>query len=458
MKLGNHIVLYSPVLFYSSISQPIQLSLDCCFVDIAESKQVSSPVTAGQKYETEAFEYIDNNLESIGLMAGDDTLKENQKGLLDLLHDSKVKEEDYADQVVYQTIDDEVATKDDDDSDDLTDNDDVELRRFVEPLPPILAHELTVCYEENLEHVVKDICVDEGLPLHDSFLFDTSMDDEEYLSTYLSPGKAENGSEVVKDSAVEVIIPGPDVPNSSDEGSENAEVHCEEVENGRAENSSSNSLEKSLSLRDSPLLPEPGTDRSCHSPLSDQTSGIHQQVSPLVSFMFISANRNPNAKWPDEDHENDSKLTCSQDSLPNAVNREEEITSERHSLDSLPDELIHEVVSRLSFDTEVENAAIITFQSDSTASTSARKDMFLPNDDPMQELKTLISSKIGSELIPHPGSISMRSDSSTTSTRSFAFPVLQNEWNSSPVRMAKADRRLLRKHRRWKQRILCCKF
>lgn len=98
--------------------------------------------------------------------------------------------------------------------------------------------------------------------------------------------------------------------------------------------------------------------------------------------------------------------------------------------------------------------------------------------------------------IAHSGNISLRSDSSTTSTRSFAFPVyvkknptnqtnylfsffpclhisknskftvaycfymyrLQSEWNSSPVRMAKADRRHLRKHRGWRQGLLCCRF
>ncbi|KVI05297.1 hypothetical protein Ccrd_016381 [Cynara cardunculus var. scolymus] len=56
------------------------------------------------------------------------------------------------------------------------------------------------------------------------------------------------------------------------------------------------------------------------------------------------------------------------------------------------------------------------------------------------------------------GSVSIRSDSSTTSTRSFAFPILQTEWNSSPVRMAKADRRRLQKHRGWRHGILCCRF
>ncbi|KAJ8637111.1 hypothetical protein MRB53_011378 [Persea americana] len=56
------------------------------------------------------------------------------------------------------------------------------------------------------------------------------------------------------------------------------------------------------------------------------------------------------------------------------------------------------------------------------------------------------------------GSISFRSDSSTTSTRSFAFPILNSEWNSSPVKMAKADRRHFRKHRGWKMALLCCRF
>ncbi|KAK7275029.1 hypothetical protein RIF29_16135 [Crotalaria pallida] len=61
--------------------------------------------------------------------------------------------------------------------------------------------------------------------------------------------------------------------------------------------------------------------------------------------------------------------------------------------------------------------------------------------------------------VPYSGSISLRSDSSTTSTRSFAFPVLQSEWNSSPVRMAKADKRNYRKHKGfWKQGLLCCRF
>ncbi|XP_020109580.1 uncharacterized protein LOC109724970 [Ananas comosus] len=60
--------------------------------------------------------------------------------------------------------------------------------------------------------------------------------------------------------------------------------------------------------------------------------------------------------------------------------------------------------------------------------------------------------------IPYSGSISLRSDSSTTSTRSFAFPILQTEWNSSPVKMTKSKHRHSRKSRGWGWGLLCCKF
>ncbi|WVZ74848.1 hypothetical protein U9M48_022973 [Paspalum notatum var. saurae] len=60
--------------------------------------------------------------------------------------------------------------------------------------------------------------------------------------------------------------------------------------------------------------------------------------------------------------------------------------------------------------------------------------------------------------IAYSGNISLRSDSSTTSTRSFAFPVLQREWISSPVRMAKAERRRTRHGRAWRKGLICCKF
>ncbi|KAI7754350.1 hypothetical protein M8C21_006038 [Ambrosia artemisiifolia] len=56
------------------------------------------------------------------------------------------------------------------------------------------------------------------------------------------------------------------------------------------------------------------------------------------------------------------------------------------------------------------------------------------------------------------GSISHRSDGSNSSVRSFAFPILHNEWNSSPVRMEKVDQRQSPKYRGWRQSLMCCRF
>nr|GEW69287.1 hypothetical protein [Tanacetum cinerariifolium] len=60
--------------------------------------------------------------------------------------------------------------------------------------------------------------------------------------------------------------------------------------------------------------------------------------------------------------------------------------------------------------------------------------------------------------MPFPGGISNRSDSSATSTQSFAFPTLETESISSPVKMVKAERRHEQKQKRWRQGLICCRF
>ncbi|XP_075482303.1 uncharacterized protein LOC142522667 isoform X2 [Primulina tabacum] len=60
--------------------------------------------------------------------------------------------------------------------------------------------------------------------------------------------------------------------------------------------------------------------------------------------------------------------------------------------------------------------------------------------------------------IAYSGSLSLRSDGSATSTRSFAFPVLQSEGNRSPVRMENTDLRHYQKHKYWRSGLLCCRF
>ncbi|KAM7277715.1 hypothetical protein ACFE04_004849 [Oxalis oulophora] len=57
---------------------------------------------------------------------------------------------------------------------------------------------------------------------------------------------------------------------------------------------------------------------------------------------------------------------------------------------------------------------------------------------------------------PCSGNVSLRLTSCNTSSRSFAFPTLASEWNCSPIRMVKAERKGYRKFR--KIFSLCCKF
>ncbi|KAK1423203.1 hypothetical protein QVD17_18499 [Tagetes erecta] len=58
--------------------------------------------------------------------------------------------------------------------------------------------------------------------------------------------------------------------------------------------------------------------------------------------------------------------------------------------------------------------------------------------------------------MPLAGGISTRSNSSAASTRSFAFPTLETEYTSSPVRMGKIERKKLHKQREWRKGLLCC--
>ncbi|CAN1838736.1 hypothetical protein LINPERHAP1_LOCUS35540 [Linum perenne] len=377
-----------------------------------------------------------------------DIVKENSKGIP--LLDSKVKE-DYVDQFLYQTNDEAVDSKHDHNNANL------------EPLP--IEGRSIVREEHEMPELVKDICVDEGVPVHDKFLFDTSTMDD-YLSTFLPPGKVIKGGQdqLDKEPVVDVIpdlgvLKIPEDKGSSEDVEKIHFMQIMEVES-EAANSASNVLKRSQSLGDLLALPEPATDSSCLEPLSSEAPPIPDD-NPDISASSTSHTELENDSKPPSSSLDSVASTSKEPS--NARNQSEE--TERHSLDSVSDDLTNEVSGRLSFENRAINAADTKLLPPP------------PNHDPNLAKPQLITSSIVSEPtsssllqhdlgdasfsavpVPFSGSISMRSDSSTTSARSFAFPVLQSEWNSSPVRMAKADRRRLRKQRYWKNGILCCKF
>ncbi|KAL9243325.1 hypothetical protein vseg_017226 [Gypsophila vaccaria] len=79
-------------------------------------------------------------------------------------------------------------------------------------------------------------------------------------------------------------------------------------------------------------------------------------------------------------------------------------------------------------------------------------------DKEVEESVTIVQQYSGA--LPYSGSISLRSTSSTASTQSFAFPILAQEFNSSPERMPEPQRRQLTKLKQWKMKLcwFCCKF
>ncbi|CAN1295569.1 hypothetical protein LINPERPRIM_LOCUS22862 [Linum perenne] len=304
-----------------------------------------------------------------------DIVKENSKGIP--LLDSKVKE-DYVDQFLYQTNDEAVDSKHDHNNANL------------EPLP--IEGRSIVREEHEMPELVKDICVDEGVPVHDKFLFDTSTMDD-YLSSFLPPGKVIKGGQdqLDKEPVVDVI---PDLgvlkiledKGSSEDVEKIHSMQIMEVES-EAANSASNVLKRSQSLGDLLALPEPGNDSSCLEPLSSEAPPNDSKPPSSSLDSVASTSKEPS----------------------NARNQNEE--TERHSLDSVSDDLTNEVSGRLSFENRAINAADTKLLPPP------------PNQDPNHAKPQLITSSIVSEPIPFSGSISMRSDSSTTSARSFAFPV-----------------------------------
>ncbi|CAN0929426.1 hypothetical protein LINGRAHAP2_LOCUS37064 [Linum grandiflorum] len=364
-----------------------------------------------------------------------DIVKENnQKGLL--LREAKV---DYVDQFLYQTNDQAAKV----DSKPLPNEEITEMP------------EVTICYEEDeSSHAVKDICVDEGVPVHDKFLFDTTTMDD-YLSTFLPPGKAiKNHQEEDKEPVLDDVI-----PENPAEGSEDAEkkIHSVEIKEEEVHDApSSNALKRSQSLGDLLALPEPSAESTCLEPLSSQTSGSIRRHMP-DDTLDLSATSTSH-----EERENEPNSIASTSKAATAQESDQEV--ERHSMDSMSDDLTNEVAGRLSFENRAAASDIKLpppnhepnfhakpqLLTSSIAGTDSNRIRYNVGDSSF--------SGVATEPVPFSGSISMRSDSSTTSARSFAFPVLQSEWNSSPVRMAKADRRRLSKHRRWRSGILCCKF
>ncbi|CDY58627.1 BnaC09g52460D [Brassica napus] len=234
--------------------------------------------------------------------------------------------------------------------------------------------EVVVCYKESTYHVVKDICVDEGVPVQEKFLFgeeDSVRCNSEDLVETKSPedrnGKLD-GSELCNDSKT-----NQDVEEFSREGLADAE----------------------------------------------------------------------------------GSRSCNQEDL--IVTKEAKEENEQRSLETEEPRKAEEKLSSVSIATshEPERPGTDQQQPDSFEDGKLFSSGFGETSFSAAEAVSISGHISYSGPVVVSGRLSVRSDASTTSGRSFAFPILQSEWNSSPERMAKAEKRRLKG---WREILLCCRF
>ncbi|KAM7484463.1 hypothetical protein LguiA_000472 [Lonicera macranthoides] len=336
--------------------------------------------------------------------------------------------------------------------------------------------ELIVCYKGSAYHAIKEICVDEGVPLESvetEFLTedevkpssseDCECDDgikcgeKENVDTDLNiPDGLSSSPKADKNVSYEYGFVGQKSLSESDSDMEVAD-ECgpgDPVEAGEENCNSTDHIMDDASteefVSDSSLSVKKYCPQTSLKDLFYASKDVGQQPGQISCAEAVP--KNPALVPPTEETKKspnsmlcyDSKVesgtitfnfgTCkpassSKDQSDNVLHRPLELQSEPFHDDATSDSLsgathVHHCEGESSFSMLGPGSGLITY----------------------------------SGPIPFSGSISLRSDSSTTSTRSFAFPVLQPEWSSSPVRMAKADRRLLRKHRGWRHGLLCCRF
>ncbi|KAL4280965.1 hypothetical protein GQ457_03G011530 [Hibiscus cannabinus] len=387
--------------------------------------------------------------------------------------------------------------------------------------------ELVVCYKESTYHVVKDICIDEGVLTPAKFLFDNGVD-EKSNSNFLPTENDKDGKMLKEKSETDISM---QVGSKSLEENQMDNVIDNECGSNKNLHADICTQDVSLSLEENE--PNKGISSQCDSndliPTREMDdtmkiimNAVPNKVFTLGELLSMPELSTENSKAMSSDYKsNRIEHQCFENSREKEVtvtlplvsadkesnNSGKETIQSAAASGSVAEELDDEkgeatrfipaqasaseestcngLVNEVSNDSNLA-AQSIAFGSDSSAPTNS-KDEGCPNLD-CEPLETGGAPKLTANLpfstnlqhgngessfsaagqvtgllsysgpIAYSGSLSLRSDSSTTSTRSFAFPILQSEWNSSPVRMAKADRRLYRKHRGWRHSLLCCRF
>ncbi|KAF8117611.1 hypothetical protein N665_0009s0129 [Sinapis alba] len=307
--------------------------------------------------------------------------------------------------------------------------------------------EIVVCYKESTYHVVKDICVDEGVPVQEKFLFG-EIDSVKCSS---DSNQCESEDLMKADKEIETTKFSEDRNGKVDADSElcndpktNQDVEVSSREDfADAEGTSSCNQEHLIVTREAKdsLTPEISHEIEVAT-LENNVPKESKTLGDILSWEDepkpVNNNNNSNR------HEEQSPPQLQEKEIHEPKEAEDKLSSVPTKISQEPNKTFNETDNQqpnlLVGDTLEENKLISGGFGETSFSAA--------------EAVSISGHITYTGPIAFSGSLSVRSDASTTSGRSFAFPVLQSEWNSSPVRMAKPEKR---RHKGWKQILLCCR-
>ncbi|KAL0657921.1 hypothetical protein Bca4012_078506 [Brassica carinata] len=303
--------------------------------------------------------------------------------------------------------------------------------------------EIVVCYNENTYyHVVKDICVDEGVPVQEKFLFGEkgsvkcSSDSNQCESEDLM--KADKGIETTK--SLEE-----DGNGKVDDDSElcNDPKTNQDVEEASREDFADAEGSSSSCNQDHLIVTREAKD-SHGIEVATLETNVPKESKTLGDILSWEADE-------PKPLNNISSDKCEEQSPPQLQEKEkhEPKEAEEEKLSSVPTTISQEPNKTFNDNQQPNLLVGDTLEDNKLISSGFGETSFSA-----AEAVSISGHITYTGPIAFSGSLSVRSDASTTSGRSFAFPVLQSEWNSSPVRMAKPEKR---RHKGWRQILLCCR-
>ncbi|KAK6921060.1 hypothetical protein RJ641_014738 [Dillenia turbinata] len=286
--------------------------------------------------------------------------------------------------------------------------------------------ELVVFFQEREYQVVKDICINKEIPSHEL--------NHDMASS--QPIGVDKDSNIAKDGVIAVSSVSNGLPESPITGDDMEPQTRSDKEND--ESAVETVIHKMvISLNSNKSKPEQSFIIQQDSGKQQHDEVLHHVVIPTSSSLNEEFNKDNRATESTDDVDKESTSQDSGSSSPSFSGSEDvpKFEDSQHTCDS-------EIMSTVASESLASSCRITMFSGDCSFAAA---------------LSVPISF---SGPIPYSGSTSLRSNSSTASVQSFAFPILESEWNGSPVRMVNPDETRLRKHPRWKSCCfsLCCKF